>query len=125
MWMKGAQQLCPDLKVLPYDFQAYEEASRSFYDAMLSTDGVVQSVSVDEALVDLTAACIPRVGMKAKGFRKEHLAEQAKADEVAQGPESKSNIPQAALFCRHWRQHLACQGCIEESKACRPVPDQA
>jgi len=86
MWMKGAQQLCPDLKVLPYDFQAYEEASRSFYDAMLSTDGVVQSVSVDEALVDLTAACISAGGHEGKGISEGSIwREQAKADEVAQG----------------------------------------
>ena len=35
MWMKRALELCPDLKVLPYDFPAYEEASQQFYDSIL------------------------------------------------------------------------------------------
>lgn len=54
IWMKRALELCPDLAVLPYDFPAYEEASRLFYEAILSVGGIVQSVSVDEALVDVT-----------------------------------------------------------------------
>lgn len=57
MWMKRAQELCPELKVLPYDFPAYEEASRAFYAAILDLGGVVQSVSIDEALVDVSAQC--------------------------------------------------------------------
>ena len=54
MWMRRALELCPDLKVLAYDFPAYEEASRLFYEAILDVGGAVQSVSVDEALVDVT-----------------------------------------------------------------------
>jgi DNA repair protein REV1 len=55
MWMKRAQELCPELKILPYDFPAYEEASRAFYENVIGTGGVVQSVSVDEALVDISS----------------------------------------------------------------------
>ncbi|CAK7268449.1 deoxycytidyl transferase [Sporothrix epigloea] len=56
MWMRRALELCPDLKVLPYDFPAYEKASARFYEAILDIGkgSVVQSVSVDEALVDVT-----------------------------------------------------------------------
>ncbi|CAK7270878.1 deoxycytidyl transferase [Sporothrix epigloea] len=56
MWMRRALELCPDLKVLPYDFPAYEQASARFYEAILDVGAgsVVQSVSVDEALVDVT-----------------------------------------------------------------------
>lgn len=56
MWMRRALELCPDLKVLPYDFPAYEEASALFYEAILDVGegSIVQSVSVDEALVDIT-----------------------------------------------------------------------
>ncbi|KAK5681372.1 deoxycytidyl transferase [Elasticomyces elasticus] len=43
MWMKGALDACPELKVLPYDFPAYEDASRKFYSSVLSIDGIVQS----------------------------------------------------------------------------------
>ncbi|KAI9765880.1 MAG: deoxycytidyl transferase, partial [Candelina submexicana] len=86
MWMKRAQELCPDLKVLPYDFKAYEEASRNFYDAILATGGIVQSVSVDEALVDVTELCLPAGGSDGKGVREGNTwREQAKADQMAQG----------------------------------------
>lgn len=85
MWMKVAQQLCPDLKVLPYDFKAYEDASKSFYDAIIDTGGVVQSVSVDEALVDVSNICIAAGGHEGKGVQEGSVwREQAKADELAQ-----------------------------------------
>lgn len=51
MWMKRALELCPDLKVLPYDFPGYEDASKLFYEAIVEVGGVVQSVSIDEAYV--------------------------------------------------------------------------
>ncbi|KAK8206777.1 deoxycytidyl transferase [Zalaria obscura] len=85
MWMKRAQDLCPELKVLPYDFPEYEEASRKFYDAILATGGIVQSVSIDEALVDISAQCIAVGG--SDGVRKNEgsqYREQARADEIGQ-----------------------------------------
>ncbi|KZF22377.1 DNA repair protein [Xylona heveae TC161] len=86
MWMKQAQNLCPELKVLPYDFKGYEEASRNFYDAILATGGIVQSVSVDEALVDVSSLCIAAGGSEGTGVREGSIwREQAKADEIAQG----------------------------------------
>lgn len=90
MWMKTAQQLCPDLKVLPYDFKAYEDASRAFYEAIMDTGGIVQSVSVDEALVDVSIDCIEAGGHDGKGIHEGSiLQEQAKADEIAQGLRDK------------------------------------
>lgn len=84
MWMKHAQKMCPDLKVLPYDFPAYEDASRNFYTAVLDTGGVVQSVSVDEALVDVSARCIAAGGHEGKGIHEGSIwREQAEADEIA------------------------------------------
>lgn len=84
MWMKHAQKMCPDLKVLPYDFPAYEDASRSFYAAVLDTAGIVQSVSVDEALVDVSARCITAGGHEGKGIHEGSIwREQAEADEIA------------------------------------------
>ncbi|KAF7193684.1 DNA repair protein rev1 [Pseudocercospora fuligena] len=85
MWMRRAQELCPELKVLPYDFPGYEEASRQFYDAIMATGGIVQSVSIDEALVDISAICIAESG--SNGVQRNEGAvyrEQKKADEVAQ-----------------------------------------
>ncbi|KAK6519848.1 deoxycytidyl transferase [Arthrobotrys conoides] len=55
MWMKQASELCPNLVILPYDFPAYETASKAFYAVLMSVGaGVVQSVSIDEALLDIT-----------------------------------------------------------------------
>ena len=84
MWMKHAQKMCPELKVLPYDFKAYEDASRNFYDAIMDTGGVVQSVSVDEALLDISAQCIVAGGHDGRAINEGSIwREQAKADEIA------------------------------------------
>ncbi|KAJ9667862.1 deoxycytidyl transferase [Coniosporium apollinis] len=84
MWMKRALEMCPELKILPYDFPAYEEASRAFYDAILALGGVVQSVSVDEALVDITTLCLPAGGTDGvKRSEGGQYLEQAKADGIA------------------------------------------
>jgi DNA repair protein REV1 len=84
MWMKQALKLCPDIKVLPYDFPAYEEASNGFYEAILDVGGIVQSVSVDEALVDITSLCLPAGGTDGFGISEGSIwREQEKADEIA------------------------------------------
>ncbi|KPM35612.1 hypothetical protein AK830_g10949 [Neonectria ditissima] len=62
MWMKRALEFYPDLKVLPYDFAAYEDASCLFYETILDIGGIVQSVSVDEALVDITSIVLTTTG---------------------------------------------------------------
>ena len=86
MWMKHAQKLCPQVKVLPYDFKAYEEVSRSFYEAIIGTGGLVQSVSIDEALVDISAQCITAGRHDGKGVHEGSIwREQEKADNIAQG----------------------------------------
>jgi DNA repair protein REV1 len=83
MWMKYALQLCPDLKTLPYDYKAYEEASRHFYEAIIATDGIVQSVSIDEALVDVSSHCIAAGGTDGKIISEGSIyREQEKADEI-------------------------------------------
>lgn len=84
MWMKGALQMCPDLHVVPYDFPAYEEASRKFYSSILAIEGVVQSVSIDEALVDITMQCLEAGGSDGRGISEGSIyREQARADSVA------------------------------------------
>ncbi|SMQ51595.1 unnamed protein product [Zymoseptoria tritici ST99CH_3D7] len=85
MWMKRALELCPELKILPYDFPAYEDASRKFYDAIMATGGLVQSVSIDEALIDISTICIAESGQD--GVKRSEGAvhrEQSKADELGQ-----------------------------------------
>ncbi|KLU87639.1 DNA polymerase IV [Magnaporthiopsis poae ATCC 64411] len=86
MWMKRALELCPDIKVLPYDFPAYEEASQLFYEAILDVGGVVQSVSVDEALLDVTSTVLRESGSSGVGIDEGSVwREQEKADEIASG----------------------------------------
>jgi DNA repair protein REV1 len=86
MWMKQALKLCPDIKVLPYDFPAYEEASKGFYESILDVGGIVQSVSVDEALVDITALVLPFGGTDGLGIHEGSIwREQEKANEIANG----------------------------------------
>ena len=85
MWMKNALKLCPNIKVLPYDFPAYEEASRGFYEAILDVGGIVQSVSIDEALVDISSLCLPAGGTDGVGVHEGSIwREQEKADAIAQ-----------------------------------------
>lgn len=84
MWMKRALELCPDLKVLPYDFQGYEEASKLFYEAILEVGGVVQSVSIDEALVDVTTLVLNSSGSDGHGVSEGSIwREQEKATSLA------------------------------------------
>ncbi|KAL8370827.1 hypothetical protein RB595_000934 [Gaeumannomyces hyphopodioides] len=86
MWMKRALELCPAIKVLPYDFPAYEEASQLFYEAILGVGGVVQSVSVDEALIDVTSIVLSESSSGGVGLDEGSVwREQEKADEVALG----------------------------------------
>jgi DNA repair protein REV1 len=84
MWMKRATELCPDLKVLPYDFPAYEEASQLFYEAILDVGGVVQSVSIDEALIDVTDIVLSATGSEGVGVSDGSVwREQEEVDEIA------------------------------------------
>ena len=91
MWMKTALELCPNLKVLPYDFPAYEEASRQFYEAILDGGGVVQSVSIDEALVDITAVVMRDTMSTGIGVDEGSLwREQEDADKIASDLRAKT-----------------------------------
>ncbi|KAI1279130.1 impB/mucB/samB family protein [Xylaria sp. FL0933] len=84
MWMKRAKELCPELKVLPYDFPAYENASRLFYECILEVGGVVQSVSIDEALIDVTSVILSAIGSDGFGVDEGSIwREQEKADQIA------------------------------------------
>ena len=52
--MGGAIQLCPDLETIPYDFESYEEVSKTLYDTVAQYTLDIQAVSCDEMLVDLS-----------------------------------------------------------------------
>lgn len=56
--MEEARKLCPGIICLPYEFPKYEEASKTFYDVILSKNAEkVQAVSVDEVLMDVSNLC--------------------------------------------------------------------
>lgn len=85
MWMKTALELCPELKALPYDYAGYEEASRQFYDSILAVDGVVQSISIDEALIDVSDQCIVAGGSDGRAMSEGSVyREQEAAQALAQ-----------------------------------------
>ncbi|XP_018418937.1 PREDICTED: DNA repair protein REV1 isoform X2 [Nanorana parkeri] len=54
MMFGKAKQLCPDLQVVPYDFDAYKEVSMTLYRTLASYTHDIEAVSCDEALVDIT-----------------------------------------------------------------------
>lgn len=59
LWLGNAMTLCPDLKVIDYDFNAYEKASHDFYTYLISArvfDSILP-VLIDEALVDASSHC--------------------------------------------------------------------
>ena len=57
MFLGRARELCPDLVVLHYDFEGYEEVSEQVADILQRVadeyDGIVEQVSCDEAYVEL------------------------------------------------------------------------
>lgn len=59
MWLGKASTLCPELKVIDYDFDACEKASRTFYTYLVSCDiyDSIFPVLIDEALVDVSTHC--------------------------------------------------------------------
>ncbi|XP_056411942.1 DNA repair protein REV1 [Hyla sarda] len=54
MMFGKAKQLCPDLQVVPYDFEAYKEVALTLYKTLASYTHDIEAVSCDEALVDIT-----------------------------------------------------------------------
>lgn len=56
MSLQRAQALCPEVRTLPYAFEAYRATSRQFYEALVRVADAIQVVSVDEALLDMSHA---------------------------------------------------------------------
>ncbi|RUS21765.1 hypothetical protein BC937DRAFT_91499 [Endogone sp. FLAS-F59071] len=50
-----ARKLCPDLVVIPYEFEKYRSVSQIFYEVLYSYADELQAVSVDEALIDVSS----------------------------------------------------------------------
>lgn len=54
MFMSEAKSLCPELIVVPYEFEKYERVSEKMYKILFEFSSAVQPVSCDEAFVDIT-----------------------------------------------------------------------
>ncbi|XP_022735804.1 DNA repair protein REV1 isoform X9 [Durio zibethinus] len=54
MFVRDAKALCPQLIILPYNFEAYEEVADQFYNILHKHCKRVQAVSCDEAFLDVT-----------------------------------------------------------------------
>lgn len=53
-WLGEAEQKCPALVTLPYDFEAYESVARQVLDLVRSRVSRVKVLSCDECLVDIS-----------------------------------------------------------------------
>ena len=49
-----ALTLCPNLTLLPYEFDCYRQVSQTLYETLLLYSSVVEAVSCDEAYIELT-----------------------------------------------------------------------
>lgn len=54
MFIAKAKELCPDLIVVPYEFEKYEMVSEQVYRILLRYTSCVQPISCDEAFLDVT-----------------------------------------------------------------------
>ena len=78
MYIRQALKLCPDLKMIPYDFEGYNHASKLFYEILANWADELQAVSCDEAFIDLTS-CELDPEIAAEEIRKE-IREKCKID---------------------------------------------
>lgn len=101
-WLGGAMTLCPDLKVIDYDFNAYEKASHELYTYLIST-GVFDSifpVLIDEALVDASSHC-SRQDVDAESFLAKLRADIFKLTGCPVSIGASKNVLLAKLATRH------------------------
>ncbi len=55
MTVGEAKRICPDLVIVPPDFEKYRTASSAIFDVLRSYTELVEPVSIDEAYIDITA----------------------------------------------------------------------
>ncbi|GIL73675.1 hypothetical protein Vretimale_5440, partial [Volvox reticuliferus] len=72
MFIAEAKRRCPDLIVVPYEFEKYQTISEQVYRILMSYTSIVQPVSCDEAFLDVTGLGDP-----------EQLATRLRAEVVA------------------------------------------
>ncbi|CAH8333638.1 unnamed protein product [Eruca vesicaria subsp. sativa] len=73
MFVRHAKDLCPQLVIVPYNFEAYEEVADQFYDILHRHCRKVQAVSCDEAFLDVSDMRDVEPELLASTIRKEIL----------------------------------------------------
>ncbi|KAI9251981.1 hypothetical protein BY458DRAFT_589924 [Sporodiniella umbellata] len=53
MVIQTAKALCPDLQIVPYEFNIYRSISEKFYQILFQYTDEIEAVSVDEALIEV------------------------------------------------------------------------
>ncbi|KAJ7494425.1 hypothetical protein B0H11DRAFT_2392932 [Mycena galericulata] len=86
MSLQQARKLCPTIVTMPYEFERYKDLSLKFYTVLMSHADEVEAVSIDEALIDVTAA-VSRLRTTPKDFAETIRAEvkEATACEISIG----------------------------------------
>ncbi|MBO1915035.1 hypothetical protein J4G37_60690, partial [Microvirga sp. 3-52] len=54
MTVGEARRICPDLVIVPPDFEKYRIASKAVFDLLRTYTDLVEPVSIDEAYIDIT-----------------------------------------------------------------------
>ena len=54
MRMRDAHRMCPNVVVLPYEFDTFDAVSQQLFDILASFSAAMQPVSIDEAYLDVT-----------------------------------------------------------------------
>nr|XP_043621063.1 DNA repair protein REV1 [Erigeron canadensis] len=73
IFVRDAKALCPQLLIIPYDFNAYEEVADQFYSILHKRCNKVQAMSCDEAILDITEMEVDDPELLASQIRKEIL----------------------------------------------------
>lgn len=54
MMLGRAKSLCPSLVCVPYQFNEYRNVSQKFYELLTQHTNLIEAVSCDEALIDVS-----------------------------------------------------------------------
>ncbi|XP_057545804.1 DNA repair protein REV1 isoform X3 [Amaranthus tricolor] len=73
MFVKDAKARCPQLVIVPYNFEAYEEVAEQFYNILHKHCNKVQAVSCDEAFLDVSDSEVTDPELLVSEIRKEIL----------------------------------------------------
>ena len=99
MWVSEAKQRCPQLLILPYEFEAYASAAEDMYRAVLALTPHVMGISCDECYADATGCGEPAA-----------MATQLRAA-IARATGAPRRASLAALPCRALPPQHATHGC--------------